>query len=156
MKGEVRTVDGRRVATPEYRSWQMMKNRCLNPKARDYRFYGGRGIGVCDRWLTFDAFLEDMGRRPFAGATLERKDANKGYEPDNCCWASRSTQARNRPYAKSKTWVLAENLGVSKKTAEHMLWQVRRKAAGDTTYFCMSPEKEAAVMAHIKEHNLWI
>jgi hypothetical protein len=98
VKGEVRQINGKRVATPEYRSWQMMKNRCLNSNAEDWEYYGGRGITVCKRWLVYDNFLEDMGRRPTLKHTLERKRTGKGYSRANCYWATRETQARNRPY----------------------------------------------------------
>lgn len=74
-----------------------MKNRCLNPNATDYPRYGGRGIRVCDRWLSFENFLADMGERP-NGTTIDRIDGSKGYEPTNCRWATASEQQRNRPY----------------------------------------------------------
>lgn len=98
--GEVRRINGKRVATPEYRSWQMMKNRCLNVRAEDYEYYGGRGITIDPRWHEFDAFLADMGRRPTLAHTLERKDFDGPYCKDNCEWATREEQARNRSYAK--------------------------------------------------------
>jgi len=98
--GEVRQVNGKRVASPEYRSWQMMKNRCLNPNATDWEYYGARGITVCQRWHDFDYFLEDMGRRPTPKHTLERKESNGPYNKKNCIWATRQQQARNRGYAK--------------------------------------------------------
>ena len=81
--------------TPTYDSWKAMKFRCLNPKARFYRLYGGRGIKICDRWLhSFENFLEDMGERP-AGLTLDRRDSNGNYEPQNCRWATPAEQVRN-------------------------------------------------------------
>jgi hypothetical protein len=98
--GEVKMVNGKRVATPEYRSWQMMKNRVLNPKARDYSYYGGRGIRMDPRWNDFDNFLTDMGRKPGHKLTLERKDSNGHYCKRNCVWATRQTQSRNRAYVK--------------------------------------------------------
>jgi len=92
-------VDGKRVASPTYRSWQMMKNRCLNPRAVDYRYYGGRGIKVCPRWYDFDNFVADMGVRP-SKLTLERKRSNRHYNRHNCVWATRQAQSRNRAYCK--------------------------------------------------------
>jgi hypothetical protein len=82
--------------TREYRCWKAMKTRCLNPVHQCYDRYGGRGITVCDRWLSsFESFIEDMGRCP-EGLTLERDDNDKGYDPGNCRWATRRDQQRNR------------------------------------------------------------
>lgn len=93
---DVKFIDGKRIATPEYRSWQMMKNRCLNPRCADYRYYGGRGVKVCRRWLKFENFLADMGRKPSPELTLDRKRVNGNYCKSNCRWATRATQSRNR------------------------------------------------------------
>lgn len=72
-----------------------MIRRCTDPKDSHYPRWGGRGITVCDRWRQFPNFLADMGERP-PGMTLERKDNDRGYEPDNCEWASWAVQARNK------------------------------------------------------------
>lgn len=80
----------------EYQTWKGLKGRCLNPNDVDYSQYGGRGIKVCDRWLNyFEAFLEDMGRRPL-GMTIDREDPDGDYTPSNCRWSSYKVQVENR------------------------------------------------------------
>lgn len=81
--------------TPEYRTWSDIFGRCLNPKNRSFGNYGGRGIGICDKWRSYDEFLSDMGRRPTAKHTLDRKNNSKGYGPDNCRWATKAQQSQN-------------------------------------------------------------
>lgn len=93
-------------------SWGNMKARCHNPSNKRYKDYGGKGILVCERWLTsFSAFLEDMGECP-EGMTIDRIDNTKGYEPGNCRWATRQENQRNR--ACSKLWFV---YGVPYQTA---------------------------------------
>jgi hypothetical protein len=81
--------------TGAYRSWQAMRQRCLNTRSANFHRYGGRGIGICERWMDFSKFLEDMGERP-RGYTLERSDNSGDYCKENCCWIPHSTQASNR------------------------------------------------------------
>lgn len=75
-------------------TWRSMKDRCLNPKNKAYLYYGGRGIKVCERWLSFYNFLSDMGEKP-VGLTLERINTNGNYEPGNCKWATWEEQHNN-------------------------------------------------------------
>ena len=77
-----------------YRSWCKMKSRCLNKNHNDYNNYGARGIKVCDRWMKFENFWEDMGERP-SKMTLDRVDVNGNYEPNNCRWATNEQQYNN-------------------------------------------------------------
>lgn len=79
----------------EYRSWKDMRSRCHTPTDSDYPDYGGRGITICERWASFEAFLADMGPRP-PGHTLDRIEVNEGYRPGNCRWATPTTQANNK------------------------------------------------------------
>jgi hypothetical protein len=81
--------------SPEYQSWRAMRNRCLNPKDKSFKDYGGRDISICDRWGSFTLFLEDMGNRP-EGMTLDRRDHEGNYNLENCRWATGSEQAKNR------------------------------------------------------------
>ncbi len=74
--------------------WKSMKQRCENPNHPRWNRYGGRGIKVCDRWQRFENFLADMGERP-QGRTLDRRDNDKGYSPDNCRWATDEEQNSN-------------------------------------------------------------
>ena len=82
--------------TPEYHAWVDMKQRCLNPNAKNYSYYGGRGITVCDRWLNFKNFLADMGSRPTAKHSLDRIDNNADYSPNNCKWSTKAEQQNNQ------------------------------------------------------------
>lgn len=80
-----------------YRIWANMIQRCYNPKRPQFRFWGGRGVRVCDRWrISFKAFLEDMGNRPTNKHSLDRFPNKDGdYEPGNCRWATMAEQNRN-------------------------------------------------------------
>lgn len=80
----------------EYQTWADMKVRCLNPNNKRYADYGGRGITVCKRWLSFENFLADMGTRPSNQHSLDRIDNDKGYFKENCRWATRQEQNGNR------------------------------------------------------------
>ena len=75
-----------------YKSWKQMRDRCNNPNSTQYKWYGERGIKVCEEWDDYAAFLQDMGERPI-GTTLDRIDPDKGYDKDNCRWATPREQA---------------------------------------------------------------
>ena len=114
LKLDLLSEDGRNVkhggvGSREYVTWQAMKSRCTNPSNNSWSHYGGRGIEICDRWTSsFEAFLEDMGRRPGVGYSIDRIDNDgnyscghcdecleKGWEK-NCRWATSEEQSRNR------------------------------------------------------------
>lgn len=83
--------------------WYDMHRRCSEPSCPAYPDYGGRGITVCDRWKSYDNFLEDMAPTFKRGWSIERKDVNLGYFKDNCIWADQTTQNHNKRSQKGAT-----------------------------------------------------
>lgn len=85
-----------------YTTWEAMKQRCLNENNTSYKYYGGNGISVCEKWLEFEGFFEDMGERP-SGMSLDRIDPKGNYTADNCRWTTHSEQAFNTKQQKNNT-----------------------------------------------------
>lgn len=90
--------------TAEYRIWRNMKQRCNNANNPKFADYGGRGITVCDRWIDYPVFLADMGRRPTSKHSIERRNNDLGYSPDNCYWATHRQQVENRRVTRWVCW----------------------------------------------------
>jgi hypothetical protein len=103
-------ASGTKSRSIEYQAWISMMARCTNPEHKDYAKYGGRGITVCDEWRAFAQFAADMGQRSSRAYSIERKDNDLGYGPDNCRWATRKEQARNRA---STIWVAVDGKQVT-------------------------------------------
>ncbi|MBY0239683.1 MAG: hypothetical protein K2X55_10250 [Burkholderiaceae bacterium] len=135
---------------PEYRCWQTMRLRCMEPTNPAYENYGGRGIAVCERWLQSPAnFIADMGPKPSPAHELDREDNDKGYSPENCRWVTRKVNDRNRRSNRmveylGETHALAhwcERFGIRRDTAK------KRLDAGWT------PEESFTIPARAKAAN---
>jgi hypothetical protein len=110
--------------TPTHRIWSAMKRRCFNKNAPNYKWYGARGITVCDRWLLFENFLEDMGERP-GKLTLDRTYNDGNYEPGNCRWATMKEQSSNRRSASKWT----DERRKRHTEAMYRAWETKRRRA---------------------------
>jgi hypothetical protein len=145
--------DGKPTAL--YIRWQNMKARCHQPTNKDFPRYGARGISVCDRWRFgdgnkggFELFLHDMGEPPFEGASLDRRDPNKGYDPENVRWATLEEQTKNK---KNLTWLEID--GVSKPLCE---WAREVGVGPKTIHYRLKkgvPPKEAVFAKPDKGRN---
>lgn len=117
--------------------WCSMRARCKNPKNKQWKDYGGRGIKVCDRWMQFSAFLEDMGECP-QNYSIERRENDGDYEPNNCYWATRAEQGRNKRSNRILTvngvtgcmTDLADHFGINLRTVKNRIdrsgWTVEK------------------------------
>jgi hypothetical protein len=137
-----------KTSTAEYRIWRAMKERCSLPSNKHWADYGGRGIRVCTRWRdSFENFYADMGPRPSHLHSIDRKENDVGYQPDNCRWVTATVQANNRR-TRSDALIITMN----GKTMTVSAWE---RAAGVTRVFFrqrirrggMSPE-EALTKPH--------
>ena len=105
---------------PEYGVWNQLKQRCYNSKNPAYKNYGGRGIEVCNLWLnSFENFYKDMGKKPSSEYTIERINNNLGYYFENCRWATRLEQGRNKRN---------NVIGINALMTRQRRWQVKMKA----------------------------
>jgi hypothetical protein len=93
--GEAASRTRNQKRTTEYQIWHSMRKRCFDPNCPAYKHYGGRGITICKRWLKFENFLADMGRRP-KGKSIDRVNNNGDYKKSNCRWATAKQQVNNR------------------------------------------------------------
>jgi hypothetical protein len=116
--------------TRAYNAWVHMMRRCYNPADQRFKHYGGRGIAVCERWHDPTAFVQDMGEPAF-GLSIERRDNDQPYCPENCLWIKRGDQSKNRRYNRSvvvdgETLTAAEasrRLGIKSTTLLHRIDQ---------------------------------
>ena len=151
---------------PEYKTWLKMKERCLNKNAINYERYGGRGITVCERWMSFDNFFADMGKKPTPDHSIERKKNDAGYSPENCKWETRKVQCRNRRSSRilnvngdEKTvaeW--AEITGIGRSTIEHRIkigWPPARAISEPATPFRPCSEEAKKKISATKKLKLY-
>lgn len=132
--------------TPEYTAWAEIKRRCYNPKSSDYKYWGGKGITMCNEWQKdFLSFYNHIGPRPADNYSVDRIDSNRNYEPGNVKWSTKEEQSNNRVMLKNNT---SGYTGVSYNSrAKKWRAKYRNKHIGYFDTF------EQAIIAHKKAEN---
>ena len=139
--------------TPLFSVWKGILTRCRNPNGKSFKNYGARGIEVCDRWQTFDNFYNDMASTYQPGMTIEREDNDGPYSPDNCIWATRAVQSRNRrschyvesPWGRITLSEAAAHVGISRIA---MTMRYRRKWPAERMFLKNPPDGRGYASAH--------
>lgn len=131
----------KRLPEPLKSIWKAMVARCTQPHHPSYANYGGRGIQVCDRWLDYSAFREDVGERPSSKHSLDRIDNDGDYEPSNCRWATSSEQNRN-----TRANRLIEHQGETLTVAE---WSERLGIKRGTIFNRLNEGRPVAEVLHV-------
>ncbi len=132
----IRNGKHRKKNTPEYATWSHLRGRCLNPNNKGYSDYGGRGITVCARWDSFENFLIDMGERPSIKHSIDRINNNKGYEPNNCRWATSQEQNNNRRNVK-QYFLKGESLSLAQISKKYRIHYTKLYARIITFRWCL-------------------
>lgn len=97
------------TGSPEYKSWQKMKERCLNPKSNRFEYYGGKGVTICKEWKnSFMAFYKDMGHKPNLWSQIDRRKTSGNYEPGNCRWTTAAENSQNRTSTRANPDIVKE------------------------------------------------
>lgn len=126
-----------------YSAWFGMNQRCFNKKNKQYANYGGRGIRVVERWWIFENFVADMGEPPSHVYSLDRKDNNGNYKPDNCRWATQTEQNLNKRLSRTNT---SGAVGVTWLKSRSK-WRAEGEAYGKRYHLYIGDSFEDAVAA---------
>lgn len=131
----MRLIKGRSFyREPWYNSYRCMKSRCYREKDPSYKYYGGRGIKVCNEWLNIENFEKWVQEHPyFEGATLDRINTDGDYEPNNCRWATMFEQDKNRRRSVLIEWngeihnitEWSEITGINRSTLNNRYWGLK-------------------------------
>jgi hypothetical protein len=131
--------------TPLYAVWRAMKERCSCPSSKSYKDYGARGITICDEWLSFEKFYEDMGDSYKRGLTIERKNIDEGYNKNNCIWITKAEQSlnkRNTRYITYKGETLPFTIMCRKYNVSHGMVEKRLKLGWDVNRAFEQPSRK--------------